>query len=152
MLKRANLQQSGFSLVEILIAMSLLSMMALFLARLLMAGIQLNHISNDETQMNTIASDRIEQLKNMSFKQLGVPCINSSTSCGNLNSNYTDTSVTPNVKYYDDSVSGYTVRWIVSAASVGSSTRKTTVRVLSNKLKGMGNQREMVLYFERMKF
>jgi prepilin-type N-terminal cleavage/methylation domain-containing protein len=144
--------EKGFSLIEVLTAMFLMAVMMLFLARLLLSGIQINYISKDEIRMNAMVTDRVEQLKNMSFKQLGMPCLESATSCGSLTEDVTDDSVSPAVKYYDDSIPNYQIRWVVTLPGGNLNTRRTTVQVISKQTTYIGEQRELTLFYDRTKF
>lgn len=142
----------GFSLIEVLIAMVLLAIMAMFLSRLMMSGIQLNHIANDETHLNQVAIDRMEQLERMSFTNLGMPCLNSASLCGSLDSDVTDSSVSPAVKYYDASEADYLIRWTVSLPTGDANLRRISVRAISNKFNAIGKQRELTIYIDREKY
>lgn len=146
-------RNAGFGLMEVLVSLFFLTVMSLSMMRLLLAGLQFNNIANDETKMLAIANDRMEQLKTMSFDNLGIPCLDSNTSCGSLTSNVLDNSVTPNVPYYDTSTSLYIVRWTISLPITGdTNTRRLTVKVISNRIVSSGNQRELIIYFDRTKY
>jgi hypothetical protein len=145
-------QNAGFGLMEVLVSMFFLTIMSLSMMRLLLAGLQFNYMANDETKLLAIANDRMEQLKSMSFDNLGIPCLDSNSSCGSLTSNVLDTSVTPNVPYYDTSDSLYIVRWTISLPTGDTNTRRLTVRVISNRIISSGNQRELTTYFDRTKY
>lgn len=145
-------KHSGFGMVEVLVAMLFLTIMSLSMAKMLLAGIQVNNMASDETQLLAIANDRMEQLKSMSFENLGTPCVESNTTCGSLATSVSDTSVTPNVPYFDNSDSLYMVRWTISLPTGDSDTRRLTVRVLSKRIVSSGKPRELTIYFDRTKF
>ena len=145
-------RESGFGLMEVLISMLFLTIMSLSMAKLMLAGMQFNNMANDETKLLAIANDRLEQLKTMSFDDLGMPCVDTNSACGSLSSNVTDTTVTPNIPYYDNANSLYTVRWTVGLPTGNSDTRRLTVRVISNRIVSSGNQRELTIYFDRTRF
>jgi hypothetical protein len=138
--------------MEVLVAMLFLTVMALSMTRLMLAGLQFNNIANDETKMHALATDRMEQLLNMSFDHLGLPCLDSNSTCGSLSSDYVDTSVSPNVHYYDDSDSLYKIRWTISLPTGEYTTRRITVRVISNRIQSSGNQRELTIYLDRTRY
>ena len=145
-------QNAGFGLMEVLVSLLFLTIMSLSMMRLLLAGLQFNNMANDETKLLAIANDRMEQLKTMSFTNLGVPCVDSNTTCGSLTSNVLDTSVSPNVPYYDNSDSLYVVRWTISLPTGDTNTRRLTVKVVSNRIVSSGNQRQLTIYFDRTKY
>jgi Tfp pilus assembly protein PilV len=136
----------------VLVAMLFLTIMSLSMAKMLLAGIQVNNMASDETQLLAIANDRMEQLKSMSFENLGMPCVESNTTCGSLTASIADTSVTPNVPYFDNSDSLYMVRWTISLPTGDPDTRRLTVRVLSKRIVSSGKPRELTIYFDRTKF
>jgi Tfp pilus assembly protein PilV len=147
-----KMKNAGFGMVEVLVAMLFLTIMSLSMAKMLLAGIQVNNMASDETQLLAIANDRMEQLKSMSFENLGMPCVESNTTCGSLTASIADTSVTPNVPYFDNSDSLYMVRWTISLPTGDPDTRRLTVRVLSKRIVSSGKPRELTIYFDRTKF
>jgi Tfp pilus assembly protein PilV len=146
------IKDRGFGLMEVLVAMFFLMIMSLSMAKMLIAGLQFNNMANDETQILAIANDRMEQLKSMSFDHLGVPCVETNTTCGSLTTSVSDSSVTPNVPYFDYSDPLYMVRWTISLPTGSADTRRLTVRVLSKRIVSSGKQRELTIYFDRAKF
>ena len=143
---------AGFGMAEVLVAMLFLTIMSLSMAKMMLAGLQINNMANDETKLHAIANDRLEQLKSMSFDDLGLPCLNSNASCGSLIQSVSDNSVTPNIPYFDNSDSLYLVRWTVSLPTGDLNVRRLTVRVISNRIVSSGNQRELTIYFDRTRF
>ncbi len=150
MMKRTK--DAGFGMVEVLVAMFFLTIMSLSMAKMMLAGLQVNNMANDETQLLAIANDRLEQLKTMSFNDLGMPCLETNATCGSLTASVSDTSVTPNVPYFDNSDSLYLVRWTIGLPTGDLNTRRLTVRVISNRIVTSGKQRELTIYFDRTKF
>lgn len=158
------MQQRGFSLIEVLIAMFLLTVSLLYLAQLMIVSMQWVNISNDETKLNAAINDRLEQLKNMNYDSLGAPCLDSSTSCGDLTSNYSDTSVTPNVNYFDDSDTNYTVRWTIKTVdeagnALPENTKRLSVRAISKRIGTTEDTtdttkivRDLAIYYDKVKF
>jgi prepilin-type N-terminal cleavage/methylation domain-containing protein len=160
---RKKIQQKGFSLIEVLIAMFLLTASLLYLAQLMLTSMHWVNISKDETTLNAAANDRLEQLKNMTYDTLGAPCLDSSTSCGDLTSDYTDTSVTPNIKYFDDT-RDYTVRWTVKTIDelgnpLPDNTKRLTIRAISKRIGTTEDStdttkvvRDLRIYYDKVKF
>jgi prepilin-type N-terminal cleavage/methylation domain-containing protein len=148
-------KQQGFSFVEVLVSMSLFGGSILFLAQLMLTGLKINSVSRDETILNGLANDRMEQLKNMNFDDLGTPCINANNLCGSLTANITDTTVTPNVPYFDNSNANYTIRWTISTSDgvnpLPAGTKRISVRAISNGLRHVGNQRDLTIYFDKIR-
>ena len=147
-----KIKNSGFGLMEVLVAMLFLTIMSLSMAKMMISGLQFNNMANDETELLAIANDRMEQLKSMSFSQLGIPCVETNATCGSLTGSVSDTSVTPNVPYFDNSDPLYLVRWTISLPSANINTRRITVRVVSNRIVSSGKQRELTIYMDRTIF
>ena len=147
-----KIKHSGFGMVEVLVAMFFLTIMSLSMAKMLISGLQINNMANDETKLLAIANDRMEQLKSMSFANLGVPCVETQTTCGSLTSSISDATVTPNVSYFDIADPLYMVRWTISRPTGNINTRRLSVRVVSNRIVSSGNRRELTIYMDRTKF
>lgn len=64
---------NGFTLVEILVAMSILTIALLGLASVTVMVIKGNYFSKTVTTATTLARDRMEQLKNTSYADLALP-------------------------------------------------------------------------------
>jgi Tfp pilus assembly protein PilV len=155
---------SGFSLIETLVAMFLLTGSLLYLAQLMLVSVHSVNISNDETKLNAALNDRLEQLKNMNYDSLGAPCLNSSTTCGDLTSNYTDTSVSPNIIYFDNTDPNYLVRWTIktvdeSGNPLPSNTKRLTLRAISKRIGTTEDAtdktrvvRDLKIYYDKVKF
>jgi prepilin-type N-terminal cleavage/methylation domain-containing protein len=161
-----KIRQRGFSLIEVLVAMFLMTASLLYLAQLMLVSMHWVNISNDETKLNAAVNDRLEQLKNMNYDSLGSPCLDSSTTCGDLTSNFTDTSVTPNVNYFDDSDpnSDYIVRWTIktideSGNPLPANTKRLTLRAISKRIGTTEDTtdatkvvRDLAIYYDKVKF
>jgi prepilin-type N-terminal cleavage/methylation domain-containing protein len=164
MIMMKKMMSHGFSLIEVLVAMFLLTASLLYLAQLMLVSVQWVNISNDETKLNAALNDRLEQLKNMNYDSLGAPCLDSSTSCGDLSSNYTDTSVTPNILYFDSSDTNYVVRWTIktvdeSGNPLPSNTKRLTLRAISKRIRTTEDAtdktkvvRDLKIYYDKVKF
>jgi len=74
---RLNTDQ-GFTLIEVMISMIILSIGVLGLAPLMAVSITGNSFSNEATRANVIAQDRIEQLKNTAGFA-GMPFVDTTT-------------------------------------------------------------------------
>jgi type IV pilus modification protein PilV len=66
-MKRMIRNDSGFTLIEVMVSMIILSIGVLGLAPLMAVSVTGNSFSNEATRANVLAQDRIEQLKNMAF-------------------------------------------------------------------------------------
>lgn len=77
-MKRKLRNDSGFTLIEVMVSMIILSIGVLGLAPLMAVSVTGNSFSNEATRANVIAQDRIEQLKNMAFG--GMPYSDSTSS------------------------------------------------------------------------
>lgn len=62
--------QRGFSLVELSVALFLSTVVLLGVAQLVLLGVTLDKSSADLTQVALLASDRLEQMKNLPYDQL----------------------------------------------------------------------------------
>jgi type IV pilus assembly protein PilV len=91
--------EKGFTLIEVLVAIVMLSLGLLGLGRMHIAAIQVNTIASRLTQGTTLAQDRAEQLMALPYDD---PMLADTTSLGSFTS-YTD----PNPPQ------SYTIRWEV---------------------------------------
>ena len=66
-MKRTLRSDNGFTLIEVMVSMIILSIGVLGLAPLMAVSVTGNSFSNEATRANVLAQDRIEQLKNMAF-------------------------------------------------------------------------------------
>jgi prepilin-type N-terminal cleavage/methylation domain-containing protein len=79
-----KLSQSGFTLIEVMVSMIILSIGVLGLAPLMAVSVTGNSFSNEATRANVIAQDQIEELKNVvDFGAL--PFVDSATVDGHYN-------------------------------------------------------------------
>ena len=115
-MKRKNRGQSGFTLVEMLVAMVIFVVGVLAVAMLILYGIRLQAFSREVTRANSFAKAKIEELR-VTTPQ---PVIG-----GDLNNNvagYFDTRPLP------PDTPNFTRRWVVVAAPAG--TLDVTVAVV----------------------
>ncbi len=89
----------GFTLIEVLVAMTVFSVALLGLEEMHLTAIQVNSIASRLTQATTLAQDRVERLLAMPYSD---PLLADTTATGIFTS-YTD----PNPPQ------GYTIRWEV---------------------------------------
>ena len=96
--------QSGFSLLEVLLAMFITIVGVSAVAMLIAYGVSLQVISQDSTLGNALAKEKIEELRvtDRSDPSLAVG--------GSLSSN---------VANYSDTSGGFTRRWLVAAGPAG---------------------------------
>lgn len=62
---KKKLTESGFTLIEVMVSMIILSIGVLGLAPLMAVSVTGNSFSNEATRANVIAQDQIEELKNV---------------------------------------------------------------------------------------
>ncbi len=67
MITRKLVHQDGFTLIEVLASMVILAIGVLGLAPMIISAIQGNSFGNDMTRANTLAQDKMEELKTMSY-------------------------------------------------------------------------------------
>jgi type IV pilus assembly protein PilV len=94
--------EKGYTLIEVLIAITILSVGMLALASLQTSGIRVNATANRITTRATWAQDRIEKLMAMSYSD---PWLEEAGNSGNL-----DSAGNPHEVTTDDN---YTVDWVV---------------------------------------
>ena len=108
--KNTRKSEKGFTLVEVLVAMVILSVGLLGMASLTVAIIHGNKLSNDLTTATTLAQDQMENIRRLGYS--GTPT--------------TDTTTTENY----NSISGYAAYKRVTITTVGSpATGMKTVSV-----------------------
>jgi Tfp pilus assembly protein PilV len=104
-------KEKGLTLIECLVAMvvTMIGLLAVF--QLVALSVQTETFSYRSIEANTLASNRIEQLK-----------LGTLTNGGSLTSNVSG--------YYDISNANYIVRWQISDGSVGVGTKYVIVEVI----------------------
>lgn len=123
------LTQEGFSLVEILIAIAVLSIGMLGIAAMQTSAIKGNSKANDLTQRTLLASNHIEYLLNIPF----------------THSDLTDTAGTPRVLV----VGEYTYSWTVTDSPAATPTEKSISLTLNNNR--FGTQNEIIIETKRLR-
>jgi len=91
--------EKGFTLIEVLVAMTVFSVALLGLGRMQIGALQVNTIASRLTQGTTLAQDRAERLMALSYNDLTL----ADTTAKGIFTSYTD----PNPPQ------GYTIRWDV---------------------------------------
>jgi prepilin-type N-terminal cleavage/methylation domain-containing protein len=108
----------GFSLVEVLVALFLISLGVLAAAPMFVYAMQGNAVGADLGTVGAVAVERMELLRSQNYGTL--------TAGGSLTGNVTG--------YFDNSNPAVTVRWTIADTTVGPVTVKTiTVRALANR-------------------
>lgn len=139
--------ESGFTLIETLIATFLLAVGALALAQLMTMGIYANARSKDETQIAVIAQQKLEQLYQQGYSNLAVggSLTTAVTDFHDLDQSFeTATSTTT----YHQNQAKYDIYWQVTEGGTEIADcpwKEISVRVVSNKLKFGAEQREVTL-------
>ena len=115
-------RQSGFTLIECLIAMVITTVGLLAVAGLMAVGIRLQTDSRDAISANSLAKAKIEELQNYT------PTVTQRARGGSLTSNI--------ASYNDSPDSRYQRRWLIETnptdAGVPANTQRITVVVVGN--------------------
>jgi type IV pilus assembly protein PilV len=113
--------ERGFTLVEAMVAMVILTIGLVSLAELLAVSLRLQQLGRNETSAVRLAQDKLDWLETQSFTAL--PPIAAIAIGGSLTANVTD--------YNDSEVPGYRRRWLVEAGPDGDpDLRQVTIRVI----------------------
>ena len=104
--------EKGFTLVEVLIAMSILAVGLLAVATMQISAIKVNGIARDITERSTLAQDKLEELVSKAYTD-------------------SDLSITDGLPAHTDSdaPAGFNVSWTVTNGPVAGSTLLITVSV-----------------------
>jgi prepilin-type N-terminal cleavage/methylation domain-containing protein len=123
------LDDAGFTLVEVLIAMLVLVVGLLSVAQLLAVSIVMNSDARSATSATLQAQTKVDELMKTSFTAPMVQI------------NAADTLSSNVANYFDTPTAGITRRWQVTAGPSG--TRTVTVRVLAARGRVYGRSVEM---------
>ncbi|MDO8681249.1 MAG: prepilin-type N-terminal cleavage/methylation domain-containing protein [Acidobacteriota bacterium] len=110
--------ERGFTLVEAMVAMVILTIGLVSLAELLAVSLRMQQLGRNETQAVRLTTDKLDQLNSLNFDtaltiQIG----------GSLTANVAN--------HFDTDVPGYTRRWLVEAGPDGNANlRQITIRVI----------------------
>jgi prepilin-type N-terminal cleavage/methylation domain-containing protein len=125
----------GFSLVEVLVALFLISIGVLAAAPMFIYAMQGNAVGADLGTVGAVAVERMELLRSSNYGML--------TAGGSLTSNVNG--------YFDNSNPAVTVRWTITDDTVGPVTVKTiTVRAVTNR-QVVGERKEITMTTSRGK-
>ena len=105
---------SGFTLVEVLLALFLIAVGVLAAAPMFMYAVRGNAVGADVGSASALAEERMELLRTTPFADL--------TEGGSLDDNVEG--------YFDDSTSGYTVRWQISTGAGPGLAKTIAVRAV----------------------
>ncbi len=108
----------GFSLIEVLVALFMATLMFLMTAQMVGLGIEANRAASDTTRASTLAGDRLEELTQLDYLNL--------TPGGSLAADVGGFSDTLDVN--GDGVDDYTRRWEITDLG---SAKRIRVQVIS---------------------
>lgn len=121
-------RSDGFSLVEILVALLIMSLALLAVAPLFVHAAKETASSGDMGTVGALAVQRMELIKQTAFTGL--------TAGGNLTSNQTG--------FFDTSNAGFTVRWTVTDNASPATLKTVQVRVVASRA-AVGLPKEITL-------
>lgn len=120
--------ERGFTIVEVLIAMVILTVALVSIAELMAITIRMQMLGRNQTQAARLAQDKIDELMSQNFTT------NASVAIGG--------SLTADVANYFDDPSGlYKRRWQVSAGPVDPPVTANSLRVLTVRIIPVVNDR-----------
>lgn len=128
-------EQKGFNLIETLIAVAMLAIGIVALAELFAVSIKQNAVADDLTTISSYAQDKMEELKDMSYKSL-----TASGDAGSITSAVTG--------YIDNPESYYQRLWEIDVDAPV--TDMTTIRVtVKSSRRLIGEKKECTLVLTR---
>lgn len=92
--KAMRRNSQGFTLIEVLMALSILSVALLTLAQMSVIAIRGNAVSAKLTQAITVTQDKLEELKNLTYSQI-IATANGTDTFGVITRSWTITTPTP---------------------------------------------------------
>ena len=129
-LKRSRKQEKGFTIIELLIAVSVLSIGILGVASMQVMAIQGNHTASNITEATVLAQDRLEELKALAYDDTNLQDTDFDGDGGLGDFGFdNDPSTQADADYQDASDPKYTVYWNVSANSPISNNKSIRVVV-----------------------
>jgi len=112
--------ESGFTLVEVVVAMLVFTVGIVALAQLMAVTMQMQAHGRNQTSAVRLAQDRLDQLMSLNFDTSAPVQIT------------VGDSLSENVEnYFDTDIAGYTRRWMIEAGPDGDpDLRQITIRVI----------------------
>jgi type IV pilus assembly protein PilV len=112
-------RQDGFTLIEVLIALTIFSVGLLAIAALQTSAIRMNSSGNRLTEFSTVGIDSLENLMSLPYSSPWLDAVNSTTpdAAGNL---------------HQTAVNGYAVSWDIVQDALVANTRRITLTVTRN--------------------
>jgi type IV pilus assembly protein PilV len=117
--KKALKKQDGFTLIEVLVALTIFAVGLLAIAALQTSAIRMNSTGNRLTELSTLSIDVLENLMSLPYSSSWLDAVNSTTpdSAGNL---------------HQTAVNGYAVSWDIVQDALVANTRRITLTVARN--------------------
>ncbi|MDP1568881.1 MAG: prepilin-type N-terminal cleavage/methylation domain-containing protein [Vicinamibacterales bacterium] len=117
---KKNRNDSGFTLVEVLVAMLVFTVGIIALAQLMAVTMQMQAHGRNQTSAVRLAQDKLDQLMSLNFDTSAEVQITGENS---LDENIDN--------YFDTDIQGYTRRWLIEAGPDGNADlRQITIRVI----------------------
>ena len=148
--------EGGFTLIETLIGVSILAFGSLALAQLLFLGTGLNVKTKDDTELATIATQYMENISQVSYRNL-ITGGTLNPASGSEDSHYSRLNVFPESNVPSNNTlhksnARYNVYWDITNAAgtiAGAPYKVIRVRVVSKRLQNTGSpSREITLRME----
>lgn len=109
--------ERGFTLIEVLIAMVILTIALVSMAELMAITLRMQMMGRNETSAIRLAQSKIDQLVNLNF---------TTTTTANVGGSLTSNTAS----YFDTLAPGFTRRWQITAITGETKVRNLTVRVI----------------------
>jgi prepilin-type N-terminal cleavage/methylation domain-containing protein len=123
--RRSDSSEAGFTIIEVLIAMVILTVGLVSMAELMAITLRMQMLGKNETGAVRLAQSKIDELVNLDFTLY--PSTNVG---GSLTSDVTSYWDTPTSSATSTSIFGYKRRWQITAIAGQTKVRKLTVRII----------------------